>query len=56
MLESVNIAKARVFVSGQNLVTWDNMPDGIDPLVPNFTFGAFYPVTQVFTGGVSIVF
>lgn len=51
-----NIEKVRIFVSGQNLATWDNMPDGIDPLVPNFTEGNFYPVTKVYTGGINIIF
>ena len=51
-----NLSRTRIYISGQNLITWDSMPDGIDPLVPNFSSGAFYPVTTVFTGGVNLSF
>lgn len=54
--EKANIGKTRIYVSGQNLITWDYMPDGFDPLTPNFTSGAFYPITRVLTGGLSLSF
>ncbi len=56
LIEGINLTRARIYVSGQNLVTWDNMPDGIDPLIPNFSSGAFYPVTRVLLGGLNITF
>src|SRR5690606_22249154 len=37
LLENLNISYARIFVSGQNLATWSKMPEGIHPLVPNFS-------------------
>ncbi|WP_368662384.1 hypothetical protein [Zobellia laminariae] len=55
-VDKINISNARIYVSGQNLATWDNMPDGIDPLVPNFTSGSIYPVTKVITLGLNITF
>ncbi len=55
-VEKIGIANSRVYLSGQNLVTWDDMPDGIDPLIPNFSAGAFYPVTKVYSLGLSITF
>ena len=56
LINQFKIQKLRIYVSGQNLVTWDNMPDGIDPLVPDFSSGAFYPVTKVILGGLNLTF
>ena len=56
VLDGVNISRLRIYVSGQNLLTWDRMPDGIDPLIPNFSSGSFYPVTKVFLGGINLTF
>ncbi|HEX9601782.1 MAG TPA: TonB-dependent receptor [Mariniflexile sp.] len=55
-LEKIGLSKLRIYVSGQNLLTFDNMPDGIDPTVPNFSNGGFYPVTKIFSMGLSVVF
>lgn len=56
LVDSFNISNARVYISGQNLATWDNMPEGIDPLTPQFSTGAFYPVTKIFTMGLNVTF
>ncbi|NMH86830.1 SusC/RagA family TonB-linked outer membrane protein [Flavivirga algicola] len=56
VLDKVNLTKARIYISGQNLFTFDNMPDGIDPLVPNFNTGQFYPISKVYTLGLNIGF
>lgn len=56
ILDKILASNARVYISGQNLLTWDNMPDGIDPLVPNFSSGAFYPVTKVYSLGLNVTF
>lgn len=56
VLQRIGIGSLRIFVSGQNLLTFDNMPDGIDPLIPNFNGGSFYPVTTVYTSGLSVTF
>lgn len=53
-LSGIGMSRVRVYVTGQNLITWDQMPDGIDPLTPSFTTGGFYPVTRVFMGGVNV--
>ena len=55
-INRVKIGSARLYLSGQNLITWDKMPDGIDPLVPNFSFGSLYPVTRVLLGGINVTF
>ncbi len=46
----------RIYASGQNLFTVDNMPEGIDPTVPNFTGGGYYPITSVYTLGLNVSF
>lgn len=57
LTDRFRITNARIYVSGQNLATWDNMPEGIDPLTPpQFSQGAFYPVTKVFTMGLNVTF
>ncbi|TXG36105.1 SusC/RagA family TonB-linked outer membrane protein [Seonamhaeicola maritimus] len=56
VLDKVNLSNARLYISGQNLFTFDNMPDGIDPLVSNFNQGHFYPISKVFTLGVNVGF
>ncbi len=56
LLDKLSIKDLRIFISGQNLITFDNLPDGIDPTVPNFTSGGFYPVTSVYTAGLSVSF
>lgn len=56
MLENAFISYARVYFSGQNLLTWDNMPDGTDPLVPNGTSGGYYPIVSSYTFGIEVKF
>lgn len=56
LLDNVNMSQARVYVSGQNLITWDKMPDGIDPLTPNFSRGSIYPIAKVVTVGFNVTF
>ncbi|WP_298474221.1 TonB-dependent receptor [uncultured Maribacter sp.] len=56
LLDKLNLNNLRLYVSGQNLLTFDNMPAGIDATVPNFTTGNFYPVLKVYTLGLSVGF
>ncbi|MCE5346909.1 MAG: SusC/RagA family TonB-linked outer membrane protein [Bacteroidales bacterium] len=46
----------RVYFSGQNLLTFDKLPQGIDPLIPNGTEGTLFPITSNFTFGVDVQF
>lgn len=46
----------RVFASGQNLLTFHNLPEGLDPLIPNGSVGAIYPVTATYTFGLNVRF
>ena len=54
VLETLKVNSLRVYVSGQNLITWDNLPEGIDPTIPNFTSGGYYPITSTYTFGLSV--
>lgn len=56
LIDKFSISAARIYISGQNLATWDHMPEGIDPLVPQFSEGSFYPVTKIFTMGLNVTF
>lgn len=56
-LEAVHMSTARVYVSGQNLLTFkkgwgDNAFTGVDPETPNWA----YPVPRSFTVGVNVAF
>ncbi|HLR30957.1 MAG TPA: TonB-dependent receptor, partial [Fodinibius sp.] len=48
------ISNLRVYAQGQNIVTWDNMPPGIDPNVNNGASGGMYPITASYTLGLNV--
>ncbi len=56
VLDKLQINSLRLYVSGQNLLTFDNMPDGVDPTIPDFSNGGFYPVMKVYTLGLTVGF
>lgn len=51
--EKVKIKNARIYVSGQNLLTWDKFFPGFDPEQMD-TGGNFYPIMKTYTIGVNI--
>ncbi|WP_298530843.1 TonB-dependent receptor [uncultured Algibacter sp.] len=55
-LDKIKLKNFRLYLSGQNLLTFDKMPDGVDPTVPDFTNGGFYPVMKIYTMGLTIGF
>ena len=56
LLSKVFIKNLRVYFSGQNLLTFDSLPQGIDPVVPNDSQGAIYPVARSYTFGIDLSF
>ncbi|MEQ9441353.1 MAG: TonB-dependent receptor [Cyclobacteriaceae bacterium] len=56
MMDDIFVDKLRIYFSGQNLLTLDDMAPGWDPETPNNTTGALYPITKVFTFGVDLTF
>lgn len=56
LLDRVGINNLRIYASGQNLFTFDDLPEGIDPLIPNGTSGAYFPVSSAMTFGLNVNF
>ncbi len=56
VLDNIFADRVRLYFSGQNLFTFDDMPTGIDPDAPNGTTGAMYPVTSTYTFGIDFTF
>lgn len=56
LLNKVFIKNLRIYFSGQNLLTFHNLPQGIDPLVPNDSGGAIYPIAKSYTMGIDVSF
>ncbi|MBE9463787.1 SusC/RagA family TonB-linked outer membrane protein [Dyadobacter subterraneus] len=55
LTEKVKIKSARIFLSGQNLVTWTKFFPGFDPEQRD-TGGQFYPIMKSYTVGINIKF
>jgi TonB-linked SusC/RagA family outer membrane protein len=56
LVKSNFVKGLRVYFSGQNLLTFDKLPEGIDPLIPTNTDGSTLPVTATFIIGVNVTF
>ena len=56
ILGKMQMSNLRIYVSGQNLLTFDHLPQGIDPLTPNGSQGNTYPLTMVYTLGFNVTF
>lgn len=46
----------RVYTSIQNLANFNGLPPGTNPLTPNGSSGAFFPIARAYTFGASITF
>jgi TonB-linked SusC/RagA family outer membrane protein len=55
LTEKVKIKSARIYLSGQNLVTWSKFFPGFDPEQKD-TGGEFYPIMKTYTVGINIKF
>lgn len=53
--DKVKIGSARLYVSGQNLITWSNYFPGFDPEQRD-TAGEFYPIMKTYTVGLNVNF
>ena len=59
VLDNIFINYLRVYFSGINLITWDSLPDGLDPLIPNGTLAGgngYYPIVSSYTFGFEVKF
>ena len=48
--DKVNLTKMKVFISAENLKTWDHLPTGIDPELRSFQ----YPIYRTISFGVNV--
>jgi TonB-linked SusC/RagA family outer membrane protein len=46
----------RVYLYAQNVFTVDNLPKGIDPMIPNGSSGNMYPIPSVYGFGINLNF
>jgi TonB-linked SusC/RagA family outer membrane protein len=56
LLERVGVAKLRVYVSGENLLTFTKLPDTIDPEFAATRAGKVYPLQQTWSCGLNLTF
>lgn len=57
VLDRLSIQKTRIFFLGHNLWTmFDDLPQGVDPNVPNGTGGSYYTTTKLVSLGIEINF
>lgn len=56
VLDKISVGNLRVYLSGQNVLTFDKLPPGVDPLTPNGTSGGHYPIPQNYIVGIDLTF
>lgn len=54
-IKSIGLGQAKVYVSGENLHTWDHMPEGMDPEMAS-TGSWTYPFMKKYSVGVNVTF
>lgn len=55
-LKKAHISSLRLYVNGNNLITWDNAFDDIDPEQSDYGSSYLFPLTRVFIFGANIRF
>lgn len=56
VIDRLQLSDVRVFLSGQNLLNFNSLPEGLNPLIPNNSRGAIYPIVASYTLGANIRF
>jgi TonB-linked SusC/RagA family outer membrane protein len=56
MMDNIDVNRLRLYFSGQNLLTMDNMPAGWDPEIPNDRTGDVFPITAIYSLGIDLSF
>lgn len=55
--KALGVNNIRIYLSGNNLITWDDLLPGLDPENPSFVFnGEPYPATRLYNLGLNINF
>jgi hypothetical protein len=55
-IQKIKLNQARLFFSGENLFTFDHLPEGLDPEASDLGSGGIYPFLKKFSFGVNISF
>jgi len=55
-LQKIKLTQARLFFSGENLFTFDHLPEGLDPEASDLGSGGIYPFLKKFSFGINISF
>jgi len=56
VFQKTGVSGLRVYAAAQNLFTFDKLPEGIDPLVPNGANGNIFPITRLISLGIDVKF
>ena len=56
LLKSIHLNRARLYVSGQNLLTFTKFPNDFDPEVKSGNGGYSYPQVAIYSIGLDITF
>ena len=56
LLKNIHLNRARLYVSGQNLLTFTKFPKDFDPEVKSGSAGSSYPQIAIYTIGLDITF
>ncbi len=54
--ERLNLAKVRIFFSGENLFAWDTLPNGLDAEARDLGSGGIYPFLKKYSMGINVSF
>ncbi|WP_209329271.1 SusC/RagA family TonB-linked outer membrane protein [Lunatimonas salinarum] len=54
--DKLKVRNLRVYTSVQNLANFNQLPPGTNPLTPNGSSGAFFPIARAYTFGASLTF
>ena len=55
-LSAVNIDTFRIYLAGENVLDFDNLPDGVNTELQNQGGGATYPYMRSFSLGINLTF
>jgi len=56
LLKKIQVKKVRVFFAGENLITWDHLPQGMDPEATDISSGGIYPFIKKHSFGINVSF
>ena len=57
-MKKIGLSSARIFLNGNNLLTWSELFPGEDPEIPSYSDANYepYPIVRTFNIGVNVKF